>query len=328
MDAEKYPFQYVIQFRNSKIIRILLPIVMSEFIKIKSISQLHKMLGDGKPRHPAVSVVNNADIQIPEDMIGKKVLLDFYVISFKSEFGEFKYGRNYYDFEEGTLIFLAPGQVITEIDPHDKSNASGWSLYFHPDLVMKSELGRKMNNYSFFSYEANEALHLSDEEKETVFDCMTKIKKEYSQNIDKHSHALIVSNLELLLNYCTRFYDRQFYTRTTQNQDIVTHMESLLKNYFNSDKPLNLGIPTVKYCAAQVNLSPNYLSDLLKKETGKNTKEHIDYYLIQKAKSLLMSTNSSIGEIAYDLGFEYPRYFSKLFKKKTGMTPVQFKTLN
>ena len=302
---------------------------MKEIKRIKSISELHKFLECPAPKHPAISLIEKAEMRISSEVYGRKHVLDFYFITLRENCGAIQYGRNYYDFEEGTLGFFSPGQVITPI-LKDESNRSevGWSLYFHPDFLMNSSLGYKMRDYTFFSYTANEALHISEGEKETLYDCVQKIKLEYNQNIDKHSQGLMISNLELLLNYCTRFYDRQFYTRSNHHQDVVTKTESFLLQYFNSEKSLNFGLPTVKQCAEHVNLSPNYLSDLLKKETGKNTKEHIDYYLLERAKSLLLTTNNSISEIAYELGFEYSQSFSKSFKKGIGITPNEFRRLN
>lgn len=303
---------------------------MNEFKHIKSISQLHRLLGLSSPQHPSITIVNSRDINIPEEVYGQKHILGFYSISLKFHNGELYYGRNYYDFEEGTLLFISPGQVITPTKPTntDSEMDNGWSIFFHPDLILKSDLGNKMNRYSFFDYNINESLHLSEEEKKTISDCLEKIKKEYTQNIDKHSQELIISNLELFLNYCNRFHDRQFYTRSNHNQDYVTKMETLLSNYFSSNKVVVQGLPTVKYCADKMNLSSNYLSDLLKKETGKSTKQHIDSYILSKAKNLLLTSNQTISEVAYDLGFEYPQSFSNFFKKKTGATPNNFRQMN
>jgi AraC-like DNA-binding protein len=305
---------------------------MSEdkFTTIKSISQLHKLMGAEPPAHPSISFIKFSDMNVDDTADYGKISLDFYVISHKSSKGEMMYGRNYYDFEEGTMIFTAPNQAITpsNISDVENNNDDGWSLFIHPDLLYNSELGRKMKKYNFFSYEINEALHLSQSEKGVIYESIMNIVKEYNQNIDKHSQSLIISNLELLLNYCLRYYDRQFYTRSNYSQDTVVQIEKILADYFNSDKPSTLGIPTVKYCASQVNLSSNYLSDLLKKETGKNTKEHIDYYIVEKAKNILLSSQISVSEVAFNLGFEYSQYFSKLFKKKTGYSPSQYRTVN
>lgn len=303
---------------------------MSQLFKVKSISELHRILGCPPPKHPAISFLNFTEMNVSgAPSYNVKAITEFYIISMKAAQGNMKYGRNYYDFEEGTLLFTAPNQVMNPTSLiEDMSDACGWSLFFHPDMLYEADLGKKMNQYSFFTYEANEALHLSEDEKNKILDCIDNIREEYSQNLDQHSQDLILTNLELLLNYCRRFYDRQFYTRHKQNKDIVVKIESLLLNYFNSDKPTLSGLPTVKYCAEKVNLSPNYLSDLLKKETGKNTKEHIDYFLLEKAKTLLLGTELNINEIAYDLGFEHSKSFGKLFKKKLGMSPSEFRVLN
>jgi AraC-like DNA-binding protein len=242
--------------------------------------------------------------------------------------GSMGYGRNSYDFNDGVMVFTKPNQVISEGTKVISPEAKGWVLFFHPDLIRKSELGKNIDQYSYFSYEVDEALHLSDKEKETVTDIIRKIEIEYSQNIDKHSQKLIVSSLELLLDYCNRYYDRQFYVRTNYNQDLVSKFERFLKEYYQSEKPMQLGIPSVKFCGEQMNMSPNYLSDLLKKETGKNTKEHIYYFITNKAKNMLLGTTNSISEIAYDLGFEYPQHFSKVFKKRTGYSPAQYRRIN
>ncbi|MDA3615698.1 helix-turn-helix domain-containing protein [Polluticaenibacter yanchengensis] len=204
----------------------------------------------------------------------------------------------------------------------------GWGLFFHPDLLRGTSLGSKMKDYTFFSYEIAEALHLSDKEKEILYDCIQKIENELKENIDNHSQTLIVSNIELLLNYCQRYYGRQFITRKSSNSNIIYQIEKLLTDYFKDEKLSEKGLPTVKYLSDKVHLSSGYLSDLLKKETGMNTQDHIHYYIIEEAKNILINTNNSVSEIAYSLGFEYPQYFSKLFKQKTGVTPVEYRTTN
>ncbi|MBO9202029.1 helix-turn-helix transcriptional regulator [Niastella sp. MAH-29] len=204
----------------------------------------------------------------------------------------------------------------------------GWGLFFHPDLIRSTSLNDKMEGYSFFSYEIAEALHLSEKEKQILYECVLKIQAELQENIDVHSQTIIVSTIELLLNYCTRFYGRQFITRKSTNNAVVVQIEKILKEYFKRSEITETGLPTVKYLAEQVHLSPSYLSDLLKKETGKNTQDHIHFYLIEAAKNMLLSTNKSVGEIAYSLGFEYPQYFNKLFKQKTGKTPIEFRSMS
>ena len=302
---------------------------MSNIFTIDSVSQIHQMLGCEPPKHPSISYMPFSEMNIPKDAVFEKVNVNFYIISLKSAKGKMRYGRNYYDFEEGTLLFTSPNQVLyPDHLMDDFQDEEGWSLIVHPDLLFGTDLGNRMYEYHYFSYEVNEALHLSESEQQKIKACISNIVEEYSNNLDGHSQELIVSNLELLLNYCKRFYNRQFLTRTKQNKSIVTQIEQLLKDYFNSEKPAVLGLPTVKYCAQEVNLSPNYLSDLLKKETGKNTKQHIDFYLISKAKKTLLSTSLTINEIAYDLGFEQPKSFSKLFKKKEGISPNAFRKMN
>ena len=238
------------------------------------------------------------------------------------------YGRNSYDFTNGTMVYTKPGQVLIPEEKEIAPDAKGWILLFHPDIIRKSKLGKTIDEYSFFSYEVHEALHLSEEEQITVSDLILKIEKEFDQNIDKHSQKLIVSNIELLLDYSNRYYDRQFYVRTNLHQDLISKFEQLLKNYYASEKPYQLGVPSVKYCGELMNMSPNYLSDLLKKETGKNAKDHIHAYVINTAKNKLLGSTSTISEIAYELGFEYPQHFSKLFKSKTGFSPARYRNQN
>ena len=310
---------------------------MNEIFKISSISQFHQILGLSAPNHPLVSLIDesnrdNNKIEIDEKFFNLRFSTEMYAIIYKDGIsGSIGYGRTTYDFQESTLLFMSPGQVFeppTREEVEWSNMGKGWTLLFHPDLLRRSTIGKKMDDYTFFSYEVNEALHLSKKEEHFVLEVVNKIKEEYSQNIDVHSQKLIISNLELLLNYCTRFYDRQFYTRTNFNQDFVTKFESKLKEYFNSDKPVDLGIPSVKYFGEELNMSSNYLSDLLKKETGKGIKDHINEAIINKAKIILLNSKSSIGEIAYDLGFEYPQSFTRLFTKKTGMSPSKYRSLN
>ncbi|GAB5563372.1 MAG: helix-turn-helix domain-containing protein [Winogradskyella sp.] len=302
---------------------------MSDIINIKSITEFTNILELPPPKHPLVSVFNLKDLPHIVDYNDIRYTSDLFMISLKDGItGTINYGRNSYDFSDGTMIFMKPNQVMSgakeEIDP----NSKGWILMFHPDLIRKSELGKTISSYGFFDYEVHEALHLSEEEQQTITELIRKIEKEYSQNIDKHSQKLIISNIELILDYCMRYYDRQFYVRTNLNQDHVSEFEQLLKEYFTSDKPSELGLPTVKYCGEQLNMSPNYLSDLLKKETGKNAKDHIYAFVVNKAKTNLLGTTHSVSEIAYNLGFDYPQHFSKLFKSKTGVTPVQYRSQN
>jgi AraC-like DNA-binding protein len=300
---------------------------MKPIIQLHNISDINSFVKN-KTNHPLVAVVDfsKADEYIED---GTRISADFYAIMFKNYCAnKLRYGRQTYDFQEGSLICIAPKQVLTmdnEIEKND--NMMGWGLFFHPDLLRGTSLGNKMAEYTYFSYETAEALHLSDKEKQTLYDCVQKIETELQENIDSYSQNLIVTNIELLLNYCLRYYGRQFITRKNTNSSTVSQIESLLKNYFKSDIKVS-GLPTVKYLADRVHLSASYLSDLLKKETGMNAQDHIHYCLIEEAKNILLNSDNSISEIAYSLGFDYPQYFSKLFKQKTGQTPIEYRNLN
>jgi len=302
-----------------------------ETFKINSISQAHQAMGLAAPKHPLVSVVQTKDFDTKLNFNGVKIINNLYQVTLKQlGCGNLIYGKNSYDYEQGTLVFTAPGQVtVFEGEmPSENGADTGWILAFHSDLIRKSGLADKMNQYSFFNYEVNEALHLSEEELATIEDLLEKIVREYSQNLDKHSQNLIISNIELLLDYCTRFYDRQFYTRANLNLDYVSKFEKLLKGYYEKNLLEETGLPTVKQMAEALNFSSNYLSDLLKKETGKTAQEHIHLFVIDKAKNKLLNSSHSISEIGYALGFEYPQHFSNLFKSKTGMSPSEFRNLN
>ncbi len=302
---------------------------MNEVVRIKSINDVHGIFELEKPNHPLVSVIP-IDDRITNFEYGEiKYVFDFYQINLKQGFsGSINYGKNSYDFDEGTLTFIKPNQIIQIESQGEIKGSSGWTLLFHPDLIRKSELGKTIDNYSFFDYDLTEALHLSDKERKFLTEIVEKIKEEYSQNIDKHSQELIISNIEMLLKYCKRFYDRQFYTRTNLNKDILTKFNKILKEYYNTEKPKQKGILTVKDCASQLNLSENYLGDLLKSETGRNAKDHINEFVIEKAKTNLLTSTDTISQIAYSLGFEYPQSLNKLFKSKVGMSPSQYRNLN
>lgn len=302
---------------------------MSHIIHLESIGDLNRLLQQPRPRHPLLGVVDFT--QFDEQFgAGMKISSGFYTVMYKNYcVNTLKYGRQYYDFQEGSLMCIAPKQVVTLDEAVERpANAMGWGLFFHPDLIRGTALGKNIKNYSFFSYDTSEALHLSEKEERTLFDCVQKIEAELAENIDRHSQTLLVSNLELLLNYCTRYYDRQFITRNQANKDILSKIEAVLSSYFQAPDLSEKGLPTVKYLADQVFLSPNYLSDLLKRETGMNAQDRIHYYLIEEAKTLLLSSDQSVGELAFSLGFEYPQYFSRLFKAKTGMTPGEFRNAN
>jgi len=300
--------------------------------RVMNISQIHEMVGLEPPLHPLISVMRNCNNKMDLNMVDKYFTTDLYMISMKGkQGGSIQYGRGHYDFQEGTLVFLAPDQIIS-VDttghgsvPEYMGDETGWTLFFHTDLFRHMGLGETIHEYHYFGYDVNEALHLSAREKETIRTIIEKIEEEYSQNIDAHSQTLIVSNLELLLNYCKRFYSRQFLTRTAQSRDLVRRFERLLDEYFTSEHHISQGVPTVKYCAGELGFSPDYLGDLLRQETGKSTIDHIHQALIERAKTRLLASSDSVSEVAYHLGFEYPQYFSKMFKAKTGMTPGAYR---
>ncbi len=290
---------------------------------IDSVSELHRLLSLPKPSHPLITLINHSDVSKISDQNNERLLLNFYNISIKRSFqGQMKYGKNYYDFDEGTMSFVAPNQVIA-IDEDEKRNKDGWSLLFHPDLIRNYPLGKTIKNYGFFNYEVNEALHLSDEEEKLIENLVQNIEKEYQSRIDTFSQDVMVSSLELLLNYCNRFYNRQFTTRKMVNNDLLSKFENLLSNYFEDNS--KMGLPTVTNLAEQLHLSPSYLSDMLRTVTGQNTQQHIHNKLIEKAKDILTTTNLSVSEIAFELGFEYPQSFSKLFKAKSGVSPLEYR---
>lgn len=239
--------------------------------------------------------------------------------------GDMRYGNTYYDYEEGTLVFFAPGQVIGFDETEEFYQPKGQVLAFHPDFIRGTPLGRHMNDYSFFSYQTNEALHLSDPERATITDCFEKIRTELQHPIDKHSRTLIVSNIELLLNYALRYYDRQFITREVANKGILAHFETLLNDYYTTDQPQTNGVPSVAWCAAQLHISPNYLSDLVKKETGRPALEYIQAKVIDVAKEKIFDPDKSVSEVAYELGFKYPQHFTRLFKNRVGATPQAYR---
>jgi AraC-like DNA-binding protein len=303
---------------------------MSVFIHLQTISDLYRFFNlDTHIQHPLVAVLDFSKVN--EHIVDEtKVSADFYSLIFKNyNRNNVKYGRKIVDFENGSLICMAPNQII-EMDNDEETSPelSGWGLFFHPDFIRANPLHDKMKEYSFFSYEIAEALHLSDKERHTLYDCVLKLEAELQGNMDVHSQSIMIATIELLLNFCSRFYGRQFITRKSSNHAVVTQVTQILEGYFKGNDIANKGLPTVKNLSEQVHLSPGYLSDLLRKETGKNAQDHIHFYLIEEAKNILLQTDKSVGEIAYALGFEYPQYFNKLFKQKTGKTPVEFRSLN
>ncbi len=276
--------------------------------------------------HPLISLV---DLDKAPPLERTKFMMNIYAIIIKKKHcGELRYGNTYYDYDDGTLVFFAPGQVITNEPEGELHQPYGRALVFHPDLIKGSSLGKHLHEYSFFSYQSHEALHLSEKEKEVIHNCFQNIASEINQNLDKHSKRLIVANLELLLNYCLRFYDRQFLTREVANKGILEQFEQLLNNYLFSDELPLKGVPSVAYFADKLNLSPNYFGDLVKKETGKTALEFIQLRLLDLAKERIFDTSKSLSEISYELGFKYPQHFTRLFKQKVGMTPNQYRMAN
>ena len=290
---------------------------------IKSISEFHRLLSLPAPKHPLVSVINLAESIFLEDEVWKGFVNRFYCVALKREAkGKIKYGQQHYDYDKGVLSFTAPNQV-QYLDLSNMECGSGFLLIFHPDFLLKHPLAATINSYGFFSYAVNEALHLSAEEEADLITILNKIDKE-CQHIDRHTQEIILSQIDLLLNYSNRFYERQFITRKNNNHELLIKFEQFVNEYFTAETSIK-GLLTVQRIAEQMNLSPNYLSDLLRVHTGQNTQQHIHEKLIEKAKEKLSTTNLSVSEIAYALGFEHSQSFSTLFKKKTTMSPLEFR---
>ncbi|KMQ59809.1 AraC family transcriptional regulator [Chryseobacterium sp. BLS98] len=292
-------------------------------IKISSISELHSMLQLPKPLHPLVSLVDNTKMIVHKEFLDRSFYLNFYKISYKfSKNGKMGYGQGYYDFNEGGMMFTAPGQILsTEAD----TSYCGYTLLVHPDFIRTYPLAKSIKKFGFFSYDTNEALHLSDQEKTTITGLLDNIMNELNTAIDEVSQDVIISYIEVLLNYSNRFYKRQFITRKAVNNDLLSKMETILDDYFNRQETLTKGLPTVEFLASEMNLSPHYLSDMLRNLTGQNAQQHIHEKLIEKAKEYLTGTSFSVSEVAYALGFEHPQSFNKLFKKKMEVTPLGYK---
>lgn len=291
----------------------------------------YNALNNQETLHPLVSVIdfNKAKPRSWDGNKSVKINYGFYCIFLKDvKCGDLKYGNQYYDYQEGTLVFVAPGQVMEIETDGEVYQPKGYAVVFHADLIHGSSLAHTMDDYHFFRYNTNEALHLSERERHVVLDCFAKIQFELQHSIDKHSKKLMVSNLELLLNYCVRFYDRQFTTRENVNKGILEKFENILNTYFSSGKIHDAGLPTVGYCADALHLSANYFGDLIKKETGKTAKEYIQRKIIDVAKEKMYHADTSINEIAYGLGFKYPQHFTRMFKNETGYTPSEFRALN
>lgn len=298
---------------------------MEEVKRLDTVRQYNDYVGVDT-LHPLVSVINFNEVPT---IIHYRHHMGIYAVFFKNiKCGNITYGCQNYDYEDGTLVFLSPGQVYG-IDSNGVAvTPSGYGLVFHPDLIKGTHLGKTIGDYNFFSYQVNEALHLSKKEKKTIIDSLEKISAEIDQNIDKHSKTLIVSNIELFLNYCMRFYDRQFITRSHENKDILVRFENLLIDYFRAGKASKLGLPNVAYCAEQLHLSPNYFGDLIKKETGSTALDYIQSKMIDEAKTLIFDHSKTFNVIANTLGFKYQQHFTRIFKQKTGMTPNDYRSLN
>ncbi len=286
----------------------------------------YNVFNNNETLHPLVNVV---DLSKADPRHASNMYFGFYTIFLKEvKCGDLRYGNKTYDYQEGTLIFIAPGQVVRVENTGEIFQPKGYALIFHPDLIHGTSLGKHIQDYTFFGYQSNEALHLSEREKKIVFDCFSKIEYELQHAIDKHSRRLIVANIELFLNYCIRFYERQSITRDDVHKGILERFENMLNSYFQSEKPQTDGLPTVASCAAELNLSPNYFGDLIKKETGKTAQEFIQSKVIDVAKERMFQQGKSISEIAYELGFKYPQHFNRLFKQRTGYTPSDYRSLN
>ncbi|HTQ63183.1 MAG TPA: helix-turn-helix transcriptional regulator [Puia sp.] len=286
----------------------------------------YNVFNNNETLHPLVSVV---DLSKASPRQGSRMYFGFYTIFLKDvKCGDLLYGRHTYDYQEGTLVFLAPGQVAGVKSNGEIYQPKGYALIFHPELIHGTSLGRHIQEYTFFSYQSNEALHLSERERKIVLDCFSKIEYELEHAIDHHSKKLIVSNIELFLNYCTRFYERQFITRDQPHKGILERFENLLNDYFQTEKPQTIGLPSVAWSAKELNLSASYFGDLIKKETGKTAQEYIQSKLIDVAKEKIFDESKSVNQIAYELGFKYPQHFTRLFKQWVGQSPKEYRTLN
>jgi len=298
---------------------------MEKILRFETISD-YNAFNNNETLHPQVSVV---DFSKAAPRQGSKMYFGFYAIFLKEvKCGDLMYGRNNYDYQEGTLVFIGPGQVAGVNSTGETFQPKGYGLVFHADFIHGTSLRKHIQDYSFFGYQSNEALHLSERERKIVLESFSKIGYELAQAIDKHSKRLIVSNIELFLNYCVRFYDRQFITRDNQHSGILEKFESLLNDYYHSDKSQTLGFPSVAHCARELNLSASYFGDLIKKETGKTAHEYIQSKVIDMAKERIFDQEKSVSQIAYELGFKYPQHFTRLFKQRVGMTPNEYRMLN
>ncbi|HAO05694.1 MAG TPA: AraC family transcriptional regulator [Chryseobacterium sp.] len=299
----------------------------SKPLRFKTITEAHRAFGLPSPEHPLISVLNYADLNVPHNGTEISAIFDFYYISLKKGFtNKLFYGQQTYDFDEGMLYFVGPNQILKGAGPEPDDDLSGWVLLIHPDFLWGTSLAKTIKKYEFFGYSVNEALFLSEKEKNILNGIVTIIQNEYRSNLDKFSQDIMISHLETLLNYSERFYQRQFLTRKKSSHKILEQMEELLQNYFNDEDLINKGLPSVKFVADSLHVSVKYLAGLLKQITGQTTQQHIHEKLIEKAKEKLSTTELSVGEIAYELGFEHSQSFSKLFKSKTKQSPLEFRS--
>jgi AraC-like DNA-binding protein len=286
----------------------------------------YNVFNNAETLHPLVSVI---DMAKAKPRAASNMYFGIYTVFLKEvKCGDLRYGKNTYDYQEGTLVFIGPGQVVNVDIPGETYQPKGYALVFHPDFIHGTSLGKHIHDYTFFGYQSNEALHISERERKIVLDCFSKIEYELEHAIDKHSKTLIVDNIELFLNYCIRFYDRQFITRDNVHKGILERFENLLNEYFKTGKPQTTGLPSVAYCANELNLSPGYFGDLIKKETGKTAQEFIQSKIINLAKEKIFDLNKSVSEIAYELGFKYPQHFTRLFKQQVGLSPNEYRMSN
>lgn len=298
---------------------------MEKLRRFEAVSE-YNAFNNNETLHPLVSVV---DLSKASPRQASSMYFGFYTVFLKEvNCGDLRYGKNTYDYQEGTLVFIAPGQVISGDSSGETYQPKGYALVFHSDLILGTPLGRHIQDYTFFGYQSNEALHLSERERKLVLDCFSKIEHELEHAIDKHSKMLIVSNVELLLNYCIRFYERQFITRDHVHKSILERFEHLLNAYFLSENPQIVGLPSVAYCATELNLSTNYFGDLIKKETGKSAQEYIQMKIIETAKEKIFDPGKTVNQIAYELGFKYPQHFTRFFKQRVGQSPNEYRMLH
>ena len=298
---------------------------MGKILKFDTIHEYNTFVGV-ETLHPLINSIDFSDTKPIKQALKRYGF--YYIVLKDSSCGDLRYGCNYYDYQEGTLVFVAPGQVAGSDDKGELFQLKGWGLCFHPDLLRGTSLGQKMKDYTFFSYEANESLHMSERERQVILNCFREIREELRHSVDKHSKSIIAAHLEVFLNHCLRFYDRQFVTREKVNKDVLSRFEQLLDHYFDSDKPQTTGLPSVQYFADQLHLSANYFGDLIKKETGKSVQSYIQLKLINRSKDMLHNPEKTVSEIAYDLGFKYPNHFSRMFKNVAGCSPTDFRVLN